>query len=77
MRFLRHGDFHTGLLNNLEATEGHPVKLYLETNVADLDCEKGIIQILDGRGSRERYYFASERIGRKGYSLSRLIVGCG
>ena len=48
LRFLRHGDLHTGLLKHLEATEGHPVKLNLETNIADLDCEKGIIRTSDG-----------------------------
>ncbi|KAK0516471.1 hypothetical protein JMJ35_001074 [Cladonia borealis] len=48
LRFLRHGDLHTGLLKHLEATEGHPVKLNLATNVADLDCEKGIIRTSDG-----------------------------
>ena len=47
LRFLRHGHLHTGLLNNLEATEGHPVKLHLKTNVADLDCEEGIIRTSD------------------------------
>ena len=48
LRFLRHGHLHTSLLNNLEATEGHPVKLHLETNVIDLDCEdEGIIRTSD------------------------------
>ena len=46
--FVRHGDLHTGLLKHLEGTEGHPVKLNLETNVADLDCEKGVIRTSDG-----------------------------
>ena len=48
LRFLRHGDLHTGLLKHLEATEGHPVKLNLETTVVDLDCEKGVIRTSDG-----------------------------
>ena len=48
LRFLRHGDLHTGLLKHLEATEGYPVKLNLESNVVDLDCEKGIIRTSDG-----------------------------
>lgn len=45
---LRHGDLHTGLLEHLNATEGHPVKLSLQTDITEIDCEKGIMRTQDG-----------------------------
>lgn len=48
LRFLRHGDLHTGLLENLKATEGYPVKLNLGTDIAGIDCENGTIRKPDG-----------------------------
>ena len=48
LRCVRHGDLHTGLLKHLEATEGHPVKFNLDSEIADIDCEKGIIHTSDG-----------------------------
>lgn len=48
MSCLRHGDLHTGLLEHLNATEGHPVKLSLQTDITEIDCEKGIMRTQDG-----------------------------
>ena len=45
---MRHGDLHTGLLEHLKATEGHPVKLNLGTDITGLDCENGTIRKPDG-----------------------------
>ncbi|KAA6408396.1 MAG: Salicylate hydroxylase [Lasallia pustulata] len=41
-------ELHTGLLKHLKATEGHPVKSSPETEIADIDCERGIIRTSEG-----------------------------
>lgn len=46
--FLRHSDLHNGLCKHLEATEGHPVKINIETEITEVDCEAGILQMRDG-----------------------------
>ena len=76
LRFLRHGHLHTGLLNNLEATEGHPVKLHLETNVADLDCEEGIIRTSDDAEVEKDTNLLVNGLGVRALALVELIVDC-
>lgn len=48
LRFLRHYDLHTGLLEHLKTTEGYPAKINLETEVTNVDCAKGTLQTRDG-----------------------------
>ncbi|KAL8929784.1 MAG: hypothetical protein Q9208_000928 [Pyrenodesmia sp. 3 TL-2023] len=48
LRFLRHGHLHSGLLEHLNATEGHPIQLNLTTEIAGIDCEEGTIRRSDG-----------------------------
>lgn len=48
LRFLRHGHLHSGLLEHMNATEGHPVQLNLTTEIAGIDCEEGTIRRSDG-----------------------------
>lgn len=48
LRFLRHGHLHSGLLEHLNSTEGHPVRLNLATEIAGIDCEQGTIRKSDG-----------------------------
>lgn len=74
MRFLRHGDLHTGLLKHLEATEGHPVKLNLETNIVDLDCEKGIIRTSDGTEVEKDTIVLANGLGVSTLALVDFIV---
>ena len=74
LRFLRHGDLHTGLLKHLEATKGHPVKLNLETNVADLDCEKGIIRTSDGAEVEKDTIVLANGLGVRTRALVDLII---
>lgn len=46
--FTRHGDLHAGLLKHLDATEGLPVELNLDTEITGINCEEGTIQLPDG-----------------------------
>ena len=73
LRLLRHGDLYSGLLEHLEATEGHPVKLNLETNVADLDCEKGIIRLTDGTEVEKDTIVLANGLGVSTETLVELI----
>ena len=75
LRFLRYEHIHTSLLNNLEATEGYPVKLHLEINVADLDCEEGIIRISDAEVEKDTNLLVNE-LSIRVLALVKLIVDC-
>ena len=48
LRFLRHGHLHSGLLEHLNSTKGHPVQVNLTTEIAGIDCEEGTIRKSDG-----------------------------
>ena len=74
LRFLRHGDLLTGLLEHLEATEGHPVKFRLEANVSELDCEKGIIRTSDGAEVEKDTVVLANGLGVRTLALVELIV---
>lgn len=46
--FLKHADLHAGLLKHLKATEGHEVKIHINTNVTDINCEGGTLTTSTG-----------------------------
>lgn len=74
LRFLRHGDLHTGLLEHLSATEGHPVKLNLETDIADIDCERGVIRTPDGSEVEKDLIVLANGLGVRISGLIKLMV---
>lgn len=73
LRFVRHGDLHTGLLEHLSATEGHPVKLNLETEIADIDCEKGIIRTPNGSTVEKDLIVLANGLGVRILELIKLM----
>lgn len=46
--FLRYRDIHTGLRRFLDSAEGIPARMELRTEVVDVDCEAGTIDLADG-----------------------------
>ena len=74
LRFLRHGDLHTGLLKHLEATKGYPVKLNLDTNIADLDCERGIIRTTEGAEVEKDTIVLANGLGVSTLALTKLVM---
>ena len=74
LRCVRHGELHTGLLEHLKATEGHPVEINPETEIADIDCERGIIRTSDGSEVEKDLIVLANGLGVRILALIEMMV---
>ena len=70
--FMRHGDLHAGLLSNLDATHGFPVKLNLDTKIEELDCKEGIIKAPNGSIVKKDLIIVANGYNGSDFSLMKL-----
>ena len=74
LRCVRHGELHTGLLEHLKATEGHPVEINPETEVADIDCERGIIRTSEGSEVEKDLIVLANGLGVRNLTPIKMMV---
>ena len=67
-------ELHTGLLKHLKATEGHPVKSSPETEIADIDCERGIIRTSEGSAMEKDLIVLANEVGVGILALIKMMV---